>query len=304
MAIAPGSRINPALGKVNYGKQLQAELTTGPILTAARLKKSAETIKAANEQMAVYKQKQEERKLLNQGVAYVQRMAEKNDKATSQALGEYAFNPSNAQEVKEYFKISGGVKEGLESLQESVATIQSLYDEREQQRTLAGQIQGAVQGQDEQGTGTDTTSGPPLTPESQALMRLLNVMDPEDVDKYKDFIKFEDPIDPGKEKSYGEKYSDELIRFQAETKDKGKQPFVINFEDGTIKYNEKWNLGEEPLKPGDKEYEAFRRRYPTLIEELEVRKGLRFGTDAQTEGTENPIASQEEIDRIKKEYGL
>lgn len=304
MAIAPGSRINPALGKVNYGKQLQAELTTGPILTAQRLKKSAETIKAANEQMAVYKQKQEERKLLSQGVAYVQRMAEKNDKATSQALDEYAFNPSNAQEVREYFKISGGVKEGLESLQESVATIQALYDEREEQRTLAGQIQGAVQGQDAQGTGTDTTSGPPLTPESQTLMKLLNVMDPEDVDKYKDFIKFEDPIDPGKEKSYGEKYSDELARFQAETKDKGEQPFLINFEDGIIRYNEKWKVGEEPLKPGDKEYEAFRRRYPTLIEELEVRQGLRFGTDAQTEGTEIPIASQEEIDRIKKEYGL
>ncbi|MDG1797033.1 MAG: hypothetical protein P8H35_00535 [Flavobacteriales bacterium] len=304
MAIAPGSRINPALGKVNYGKQLQAELTTGPILTAARLKKSAETIKAANEQMAVYKQKQEERKLLNQGVAYVQRMAEKDDKATSQALGEYAFNPSNAQEVKEYFKISGGVKEGLESLQESVATIQSLYDEREQQRTLAGQIQGAVQGQGEQGTGTDTTSGPQLTPESQALMKLLNVMDPEDVDKYKDFIKFEDPVDPGTEKTYGEKYSAELARFQAETKDKGEQPFVVDFFNGTIKYNEKWKLGEDPLKPGDKEYEAFRKRYPTLIEELEVRKGLRFGADVQTEGTETPVATQEEIDRIKKQYGL
>jgi len=30
MAIAPGSRINPELGKVNYGKQLQAHLTNGP----------------------------------------------------------------------------------------------------------------------------------------------------------------------------------------------------------------------------------------------------------------------------------
>jgi hypothetical protein len=319
MPITPGTRLNPGLGRVDYNKQLQAMSQARPFLAQQRIQKSAENIKIMQEEMATYKQKKEQQKLVSNGVAYIQRLFSKGDEASKQVIEETGINPSNPDEIKNLFKVGGGVEETISKISDAIGDVRALYQEREEERNLARDIQSIASGigevsqalddvQTDNGEGTDgSVTG--LSKESQVYMRMLDVMSPEDVDKYKDFFVFDDPeTGTGTERDAGDEYIKDLKNFRAETEANdgkaGQQPYIVDLVGGIIKYNEPFSLMEEPLNPGDPKYEAFRDRYPDLVKELEKRRNFRYGTD---EGTSAPIESeftQEEIDSVKSKYGL
>jgi hypothetical protein len=301
MAIAPGQPINAALARVDSSAPLKAELATGPIRTQARLDASARKIKQANEAMAEYKQKQETKKLKNQTVAYLQTLNAKDDPATQQVLEGVGVNFEDNKEVGAFIDVMGGSKSAMDTILETIQETDKLFKEAEQQRTIANQIQGAVQGSGNQGVVTDTTGGPTLSPESKVLMQLLEVMDPEDVKKYKDLISFEDP-ETAETVDVGAEVIEDFKNMKLDQDAGG--AYVVNFETGTVKYKGK-GVSKKEIKPGDSEYENFRQMYPDGVAELDNRRAFRAAQGSpKNTSTETPVMSEEERRKLFEKYNI
>ena len=300
MAIAPKQPINAALARVDSSAPLQAELATGPIRTQARLQASARKLKVANEAMAEYKQKQENKKLKNQTVAYLQSLNEKEDPATQQVLQGVGVNFEDTKEVGAFIDIMGGSSSTMDTILESIQETEKLFKEAEARRKMSEGIQSVYTGGT---TVADQTmpGAPQPSAKGEAVLSLIQQgNDLETIKEFLGLLDFEDPVtaDPV---DVGAEVMEDFANMQKDKEAGG--AYVVNFETGQIKFKGK-GISQKEIKPGDPAYENFRQMYPDGVAELEKRRGFRLAGGKTSKDTETPILSQSEQDELYEKYGI
>lgn len=301
MAIAPKQPINAALGRVDSSAPLQAELATGPIRTAAKLEAGARKIKAANEAMAEFKQKREEKKLKDQTVAYIKSLNEKKDPATQQVLQGISVNMEDNAEVGRFIDVMGGPKNTMDTILQSIQDTQELFREAAKRDKMASGIsQAYTGGQSVSGQVMPIPSGSTASAKGQAVLELIQQgNDLDTIKEYLSLLDFEDPKTPDAV-DVGAEVMEDFKNMKQDAEDNG--PYVINFQNGKVKYKGK-GISEKEIKPGDKEYENLRRMYPDGVAELDRRRAFRASQGAD-ESTEKPIQgyTEEELNEALSKY--
>lgn len=301
MAIVPGQQINAALARVDSSAPLQAELATGPIRTQARLEASARKIKQANEAMAEYKQKQETKKLKNQTIAYLQTLNDKKDPATQQVLQGVGVNFEDNKEVGAFIDVMGGSKSTMDTILESIQETQKLFKEAETQRKMAQGIQSVYTGGT---TVADQTmpGGPQPSAKGEAVLSLIQQgNDLETIKEFLGLLDFEDPV-TAETVDVGAEVIEDFKNMKIDQEAGG--PYVINFENGTVKFKGK-GVSSKEIKPGSPEYENLRQMYPDGVAELDKRRAFRSGQGAPKDTSiETPVMSEDERRKLFEKYNI
>jgi len=301
MAIAPKQPINAALAQVDSSAPLRAELATGPIRTRARLEASARKLKQANESMAEYKQKQENKKLKNQTVAYLQSLNEKEDPATQQVLQGVGVNFEDNKEVGAFIDIMGGSSSTMDTILESIQETEKLFKEAETRRKMSQGIQSVYTGGP---TVSDQTMPGAPTPSAKGQAVLTLIQQGNDLETIKEFIgllDFEDPV-TAETVDVGAEVIEDFKNMKIDAEGNG--PYVINYQNGKVKFKGK-GVSEKEIGPGSPEYENLRQMYPDGVAELDRRRAFRAGQGAPKDtSTETPVMSEDERRKLFEKYNI
>lgn len=122
-------RINTNLQIVDYTPSTNATMQTGAFRAQAEITANTRKIERANAAMKEFQAKQEQKKLSNEAVAYIQRLGQSKDPVTADVMSSIAVNTEDPAEIRNFIKTQGGPTEAMKLINDTADSMRTFRND-------------------------------------------------------------------------------------------------------------------------------------------------------------------------------